>query len=66
MTRQVAVMKDPITPSMSIRFGFFFGQADIFWRANQMECDFRALSHQRKKFVSVIRPASLLRLFNVH
>jgi addiction module HigA family antidote len=32
--------KRPITPSMSIRFGAFFGQSDTFWHGIQVECDF--------------------------
>lgn len=33
-----------ITPSMSIRFGAFFDQADQFWHGIQVECDFRKLA----------------------
>ena len=36
--------KRSITPSMSIRFGAFFGQSDTFWHGIQVECDFRALA----------------------
>ena len=34
--------KRSITPTMSIRFGAFFGQSDTFWHGLQVECDFRA------------------------
>ncbi len=41
--------KRSITPSMSIRFGAFFGQPDTFWRGIQVECDFRVLAKDRQK-----------------
>jgi len=44
--------KRSITPSMSIRFGAFFGQSDSFWYDIQVECDFRALAKRRKDLVS--------------
>ena len=50
--------KCSITPSMSIRFGAFFGQSDTFWHGIQVECDFRALADQRKVLVSAIIPAN--------
>lgn len=40
--------KRSITPSMSIRFGSFFGQSDTFWHGIQVECDFQALAKDRK------------------
>ena len=49
-----------ITPSMSIRFGAFFGQSDEFWHGIQVECDFRKLAGERKKLTESIRPASTL------
>ena len=33
--------KRSITPTMSIRFGAFFGQSEDFWHGIQIECDFR-------------------------
>ena len=38
-----------ITPTMSIRFGAFFGQSDEFWHGVQVECDFRKLAGERQK-----------------
>ncbi len=49
--------KCSITPSMSIRFGAFFGQSDTFWHGIQVECDFRALAKERKGLVSKVTPA---------
>ena len=49
--------KRSITPSMSIRFGAFFGQSDTFWHGIQVECDFRALAKERKGLVSKVTPA---------
>ena len=37
-----------ITPTMSIRFGAFFGQSDEFWHRLQVECDFRKLARKKK------------------
>ena len=34
-----------ITPTMSIRFGAFFGQSGDFWHGLQVECEFRAFRH---------------------
>lgn len=51
-----------ITPSMSIRFGAFFGQSDQFWHGIQVECDFRALAKKRKQLITKIRPARELTL----
>ncbi len=45
-----------VTPSMSIRFGAFFGQSDTFWHGIQVECDFRALAKDRKKLAAGIKP----------
>ena len=42
-----------ITPTLSIRFGAFFGQSDEFWHGVQMECDFRKLAGERKKLKEV-------------
>ncbi len=50
--------KRSITPSMSIRFGAFFGQSDTFWHGIQVECDFRALAKERKGLVTRVIPAT--------
>ena len=55
---EIVLGKRSITPTMSIRFGVFFGQSDTFWHGIQVECDFRALARQRKKLVSGIQPAN--------
>ena len=52
--------KRSITPTMSIRFGTFFGQSDDFWHGIQIECDFRALASQKKKLKAKITPAAKL------
>ena len=54
---EIVLGKRSITPSMSIRFGVFFGQSDTFWHGIQVECVFRALARQRNKLVSGIQPA---------
>ena len=46
-----------ITPSMSIRFGAFFGQSPEFWHGIQVECDFRALAKDQQKLTAHIQPA---------
>ena len=57
---EIVLGKRVITPSMSIRFGAFFGQSDTFWHGIQVECDFRSLSRKRKQLVSGILPATSL------
>lgn len=57
---EIVLGKRSITPTMSIRFGAFFGQSDNFWRGIQTECDFRALAKERKKLVKDIKPATEL------
>lgn len=52
--------KRSITPTMSIRFGAFFGQSEDFWHGIQIECDFRALASEKKKLTAKIKPASSL------
>lgn len=52
--------KRSITPTMSIRFGTFFGQSEDFWHGIQIECDFRALAPEKKKLKAKIIPASEL------
>lgn len=57
---EIVLGKRSITPSMSIRFGAFFGQSDAFWHGIQVECDFRILARQKKSLVKGIQPASTL------
>lgn len=52
--------KRSITPTMSIRFGAFFGQSEDFWHGIQIECDFRALRAEKPKLIAKIKPASEL------
>ncbi|MDF3131204.1 HigA family addiction module antitoxin [Kiritimatiellaeota bacterium B1221] len=52
--------KRSITPTMSIRFGAFFGQSEDFWHGIPIECDFRALKSEKAELVSKIRPAAEL------
>lgn len=49
-----------ITPTMSIRFGAFFGQSPEFWHGIQVECDFRSLAKDQKKLTARIQPASAI------
>ena len=49
-----------ITPTMSIRFGAFFGQSDQFWHGIQVECDFRKLERNRHRLTVDIQPAATL------
>lgn len=57
---EIVLGKRAITPAMSIRFGAFFGQSDTFWHGLQVECDFRALTGQRKRLTAHIRPVRKL------
>ena len=57
---EIVLGRRAITPSMSIRFGVFFGQTPEFWHGLQVECDFRALSKQKKQLTSKIQLASEL------
>lgn len=52
--------KRAITPTMSIRFGAFFGQSAEFWHGIQVECDFRALRAKAKQLTKGIRTAETL------
>ena len=45
---------------MSIRFGAFFGQSDVFWHGIQSECEFRRLAKDKKRLTDRIRPASTI------
>ena len=49
-----------ITPTMSIRFGAFFGQSDEFWHGIQAECEFRKLAADKDRLVADIMTASAL------
>lgn len=57
---EIVLGKRAITPTMSIRFGAFFGQTETFWHGLQVECDFRALVREKKKLTKGIKPASEL------
>jgi len=57
---EIVLGKRSITPSMSIRFGAFFGQSEDFWHGIQVECDFRALAKEKKRLVAGVKPASSL------
>lgn len=57
---EIVLGRRSITPTMSIRFGVFFGQSESFWHGLQVECDFRALAKKRRQLISGIRPASEL------
>ena len=54
---EIVLGRRAITPSMSIRFGEFFGQSPQFWHGLQVECEFRALRSQKKKLTAKIVPA---------
>jgi addiction module HigA family antidote len=41
---KIVLGKRAITPTMSIRFGAFFGQSDTFWHGIQVECYFLTLA----------------------
>jgi antitoxin HigA-1 len=57
---EIVLGKRGITPSMSVRFGTFFGQSEGFWHGLQVECDVRALGGQRRKLTAHIIPAQKL------
>lgn len=57
---EIVLGRRAITPSMSIRFGAFFGQSEGFWHGLQVECDFRALAKKRRQLIAGIRPAQEL------
>ena len=57
---EIVLGKRAITPTMSIRFGAFFGQSEDFWYGIQVECDFRGLAGQRRKLTAGIIPAKEL------
>jgi len=45
---EIVLGRPAITPTMSIRFGEFFGQSPQFWHGLQVECDFRSLRSKEK------------------
>lgn len=55
---EIVHARRPITPTLSIRFGAFFGQSDDFWHGLQVECDFRRLARKEKRLTDSSRPAS--------
>ena len=57
---EIVLGKRSVTPSMSIRFGAFFGQSDDFWHGIQVDCDFRALARKRRTLVKGIQSAESL------
>ena len=57
---EIVLGRRAITPSMSIRFGEFFGQSPQFWHGLQVECDFRALRSKEKALKAKIVPARQL------
>lgn len=57
---EIVLGRRSITPTMSIRFGAFFGQSEDFWYGIQVECDFRRLAGQRHKLTAHIKPARTL------
>lgn len=54
---EIVLGKRAITPTMSIRFGAFFGQSETFWHGIQVECDFRSLKKNKKTLTKDITPA---------
>ena len=57
---EIVLGRRAITPTMSIRFGAFFGQSEGFWHGLQVECDFRALAGKRRTLTARVRPARKL------
>jgi addiction module HigA family antidote len=57
---EIVPARRSITPTMSIRFGAFFGQSDEFWHGIQAECEFRKLAADKDRLTADVRPASAL------
>jgi len=57
---EIVLGRRSITPSMSIRFGAFFGQPDNFWSLLQMESDFDVVAKDRYRLISGIQTSSEL------
>jgi plasmid maintenance system antidote protein VapI len=53
--KEIAPGKRTITPSLSIRFGAFFGRSEDFRHGIRVECDFRALRKEKAKLTAKIR-----------
>jgi len=58
---EIVLGRRSITPSMSVRFGAFFGQSETFWYGLQTECDFRSLGKERERLIKSVRPAGELK-----
>ena len=54
---EIVLGKRAISPTMSIRFGAFFGQTPEFWHGLQVECDFRALAKKSRKLTAKVTSA---------
>ena len=54
---EIILGKRAISPTMSIRFGAFFGQTPQFWHGLQVECDFRALAKASRRLTAGVTPA---------
>jgi addiction module HigA family antidote len=54
---EIVLGRRAITPTMSVRFGAFFGQSESFWYGLQTETDFRRLAKDKKRLTAKIRPA---------
>ena len=54
---EIVLGKRAISPTMSIRFGAFFGQTPEFWHGLQVECDFRALAKKGRKLTAKVTSA---------
>lgn len=52
--------KRPVTPKMSILFGAFFGQSEMFWHGIQTTCDLLPLHKEKKKLKARVKPATSL------
>jgi addiction module HigA family antidote len=57
---EIVLGKRAISPTMSIRFGAFFGQTSQFWHGLQVECDFRALAKTSRRLTARVIPARSL------
>ena len=53
---EIVLGRRSITPAMSIRLGWFFGQSPRFWFGIQTNCDFRRLRNKEQELTSKVRP----------
>ncbi len=53
---EIVLGRRSITPAMSIRLGWFFGQSPRFWFGIQTNCDFRCLRIKEQELTSKVRP----------